>query len=158
MFRLDDKIAVVTGGGSGIGLATVRRLAHAGSSVTVIDRDPTAAEAAARDIGGRFAVADVSDEAEMKDAVRDAAGAARRIGILINNAGDRDRRNVAHLLLHRASRHGLPHLGHGTARSLGRVGVRGRLRPDGRRLGQHPRSGDRHPRRRCRALGHQGNR
>lgn len=54
MFRLDDKIAVVTGGGSGIGLATARRLAQAGSWVTVIDRDPAAAEAAARDIGGRL--------------------------------------------------------------------------------------------------------
>ena len=66
-FRLDGLVAIVTGGGSGIGKSTCIALAQAGASVAVVDRDGAAAEMVAREIaeqnGKAFAhAADVSDE------------------------------------------------------------------------------------------------
>jgi NAD(P)-dependent dehydrogenase (short-subunit alcohol dehydrogenase family) len=78
--------AIVTGGGSGLGEATARALAKAGARVLVIDLDETKGESVARAIGGRFAKADVSDEASLQSAIasgREAFGAAR---ILVNCA------------------------------------------------------------------------
>ena len=72
MGAFENKVAVVTGGGSGIGLATVQRLAGDGAQVIVVDRDATAGEKAAADIGGRFVAADVGDPAAWKR-VMDAA-------------------------------------------------------------------------------------
>ncbi len=64
MRALSGKVAVVTGGGSGIGLATAVRLADAGVSVAVVDLDGTSAEQAAAKFGGLALQADVghSDE------------------------------------------------------------------------------------------------
>jgi NAD(P)-dependent dehydrogenase (short-subunit alcohol dehydrogenase family) len=61
---LTGKVAVVTGGGSGIGLATARRLAAAGASVAIVDRDGGSAELAAAELDGLAVQADVgrSDE------------------------------------------------------------------------------------------------
>lgn len=85
MFELDEKVAVVTGAASGIGEATVRRLAAAGATPVLVDRDDAAALAS--ELGGVFVRADVSSEADMKstaDEVRDQLG---RIDVLVNNAG-----------------------------------------------------------------------
>jgi NAD(P)-dependent dehydrogenase (short-subunit alcohol dehydrogenase family) len=85
--RLLDRVAVVTGGGSGIGLATARRLAGEGARVAVVDLDGETGKAAAAEIGGLFVQADVTSEddvAAMYDATLEAFG---RIDIAFNNAG-----------------------------------------------------------------------
>ena len=74
--------AVVTGGGSGIGLATARLLTERGARVAVLDLDP----AAAPDPELGF-VADVTDDASVRAAVADAAAALGGIDVLVNNAG-----------------------------------------------------------------------
>jgi len=85
MFDLTGKHAVVTGGGSGIGLATATRLRRAGASVAIVDRED--ASAAASRIGAGAHRADVSDAAALTAAVDAAAAAAGPIDILVNNAG-----------------------------------------------------------------------
>ena len=70
MARLKDKVAIVTGGGGGIGGATARALAREGASVLVVDIDLSAAERVANGIteAGDHAVAfraDLSDEAQV---------------------------------------------------------------------------------------------
>jgi|SRR5579884_8610 len=67
MDSVDGKLAVVTGGASGIGLATGRRLVAAGASVVVVDRDAEGARAAAEELGGEAIVADVSSTSAWAD-------------------------------------------------------------------------------------------
>jgi NAD(P)-dependent dehydrogenase (short-subunit alcohol dehydrogenase family) len=84
---LDGKVAVVTGAGSGIGLATVRRLAADGARVVCADVDVASGEAAAAEVDGVFAQVDVTDEAAvaaMFDAAVDAYGG---IDVSFHNAG-----------------------------------------------------------------------
>jgi NAD(P)-dependent dehydrogenase (short-subunit alcohol dehydrogenase family) len=79
--------AIVTGGASGLGAATARRLARLGAKVAVLDRDATRGEAVAAEIGGVAAPCDVADEAAVTaalDRAREAHGTAR---IAINCAG-----------------------------------------------------------------------
>ena len=83
----DINIAVVTGGGHGIGRALCRRLARDGVRVAVVDREPEAAATVAEDIGGTAHVLDVSDEAAVEamiDAVERDTGA---IDLFVSNAG-----------------------------------------------------------------------
>ena len=86
--RIDGAAAVVTGGASGLGEATVRRLAGAGAAVTILDRDDAKGEALAKELGGgaRFAKADVTDPTEVKAAV-DAATEGGPLRIAVNCAG-----------------------------------------------------------------------
>jgi NAD(P)-dependent dehydrogenase (short-subunit alcohol dehydrogenase family) len=70
--QLQGAVALVTGGGSGIGLAVVRRLAAAGAKVVVADVDRAAGQAAAAAAGGRFAATDVRDPAQLAAAVAEA--------------------------------------------------------------------------------------
>lgn len=88
-FPLDDKVAVVTGGGSGIGAAIVAAFAAKGARVAVVDLDGDAASARATEAGSdsRGFSCDVSDPSSVAatvDAVVDAFG---RIDILVNSAG-----------------------------------------------------------------------
>jgi 2-hydroxycyclohexanecarboxyl-CoA dehydrogenase len=92
MRGMTNKVAVVTGGGAGIGLAICRRLAEEGCVVGVFDIDFAAAEAAAVGIAGAggkaHAVAcDVSDYDGVNQAVADFETEAGAVDILINNAG-----------------------------------------------------------------------
>ena len=88
---LATRIALVTGGGSGIGRATARRLAAAGACVIVADRDDESAAETARELGGAdVAVAvtvDVTDEDALAQAVRESTLAFGGIDLVVNNAG-----------------------------------------------------------------------
>ena len=86
--RLDGRVAMVTGGGAGIGRATAQALAQAGAHVAVTDIDLAAAEAVAAEIGrGEAHRLDVVDEAGVAAVVEAIAGRHGRIDVLINNAG-----------------------------------------------------------------------
>lgn len=85
---LKDNIAIVTGGGSGLGAATARRFAEQGAHVAVLDLDGAAAQSIADDIGGVAVTADVSDQESVDTAVSQAQselGGAPRI--VVNCAG-----------------------------------------------------------------------
>jgi len=83
-FRLDGKVALVTGGASGIGEATCKELARAGASVIVADINLEAAQALAKSLSNAKAVRMDVTSVESIDA---AAGQLERLDILVNNAG-----------------------------------------------------------------------
>lgn len=83
-FRLGGRVAAVTGGAGGIGLASATALAEAGARIVLLDRDGAAAERAAAEIGGARAVAlDVTDES----AVAEVFAGLPDVAILVNAAG-----------------------------------------------------------------------
>lgn len=80
--------ALVTGGGSGIGLGTAQRLAADGAVVTIAGRtEEKLAAAAALIPGGNYVVADVTDEADVEQAVVEAAASSGRLDVLFACAG-----------------------------------------------------------------------
>ena len=86
-FRLDGKVALVTGAASGLGRAIAVALADAGARVACIDRSVDANERVAAGIGGIAVALDVTDPAAVEEAV---GGLADRVGsmdILVNSAG-----------------------------------------------------------------------
>jgi rhamnulose-1-phosphate aldolase/alcohol dehydrogenase len=88
---LAGRIALVTGGGSGIGKATAQRLAAEGACVVVADRDAASARAVADGLGSADTavpvVADVTSEADVAAAVAAAALAFGGVDLVVNNAG-----------------------------------------------------------------------
>lgn len=86
--RLENKVALVTGGAKGIGAAICRRYAEEGARVAVGDIADNEADALAKDIGGgAFAVhLDVADPASIGVAVDQVVATAGRIDVLVNNA------------------------------------------------------------------------
>jgi NAD(P)-dependent dehydrogenase (short-subunit alcohol dehydrogenase family) len=85
--RLKDRVAVITGGASGIGFATAQRFAAEGATVIIADLDPTTGEAAAVAVGGVFRGVNVADEGRV-DALFDGIVADfGRLDIAFNNAG-----------------------------------------------------------------------
>jgi NAD(P)-dependent dehydrogenase (short-subunit alcohol dehydrogenase family) len=91
-FRLTDRVALVTGGASGIGLATAHAFAEAGARVILADRDPAAlesgrAELATHGLAADGVLMDVTDSARVDAVADDVVARYGRIDILINNAG-----------------------------------------------------------------------
>jgi len=89
MLKLKDKIAVITGGNSDVGIATARELRAHGARVAIIDRTPLTASSAARDIAGdTLAVAaDISNVADIDRAFQVVRESLGRIDVLFVNAG-----------------------------------------------------------------------
>lgn len=85
--NIDKVAAVVTGGASGLGEATARRLASRGARVALLDLNGEAGSAVAADIGGVFLSADVTDEASVVDALGKAEAAHGPARVLVNCAG-----------------------------------------------------------------------
>ena len=117
--EFDGLVAVVTGGASGLGAATAKKLHEAGASVAVLDLNPDQAAE------GLFAVkTDVADDASVRAAIEAVAAHFGRLDILVNNAGigaqgtiaDNDDEewmrvlNINLLGIVRTSRAALPHL------------------------------------------------
>jgi 2-dehydro-3-deoxy-L-rhamnonate dehydrogenase (NAD+) len=91
-YELDDKVAVITGGASGIGLACAHAMARSGGAVSVWDLNPEQLEAAAAELEQydrptRTAVVDVSDSAQVTAAMEAVANDLGRVDIVVANAG-----------------------------------------------------------------------
>ncbi|MBA3823087.1 MAG: SDR family oxidoreductase [Ktedonobacterales bacterium] len=89
MFRLDTKVALITGGGSGIGEAIVRRFADQGARVIIADLAGDAAQRVAQTLGhdAEAWAMDVADEAQVRATIEHIATTYGRLDILVNNAG-----------------------------------------------------------------------
>jgi NAD(P)-dependent dehydrogenase (short-subunit alcohol dehydrogenase family) len=85
--RLEGRVAVVTGGCSGIGLATVRRLAEEGARVVIADLDDTNGPGIAEDVGGRYVHCDVTSKDEVDALFKAAKDTYGSVDIAFNNAG-----------------------------------------------------------------------
>jgi dihydroanticapsin dehydrogenase len=91
MNRLRDKVAVITGGGAGIGRATCELFAEQGAAVVIAERDAPTGRAVAEHIQSRggqalFVQTDVGDEASIQSMVDQAVRVFGRLNILVNNA------------------------------------------------------------------------
>jgi meso-butanediol dehydrogenase / (S,S)-butanediol dehydrogenase / diacetyl reductase len=87
MKNLRGKVALVTGGASGLGKAMAERFAAEGSKVVIADVHAKAGEAVAAAVSGRFVRTDVTDPASVESAVAFAVAAFGRLDIMVNNAG-----------------------------------------------------------------------
>ena len=89
MSRVQNKIAIITGGARGMGAATARLFAREGATVVISDRLESEGHALAAEIGGQsiFRKHDVSDENEWQTLVNEVVARFGRIDALVNNAG-----------------------------------------------------------------------
>jgi NAD(P)-dependent dehydrogenase (short-subunit alcohol dehydrogenase family) len=85
--RLAGKVAVITGAGSGIGLATARRFAKEGATVVCADLDAGAGTRAADEVGGHFVQVDVADEEQVRALFQRVVDEHGGLHIAFNNAG-----------------------------------------------------------------------
>ncbi len=86
MKRLEGRVAIVTGGGHGIGKAYARRLAEEGAAVVVAELDAAAGERVAAEVGGLAVRTDVAEEPSCQEMARCVVERYGRIDILVNNA------------------------------------------------------------------------
>src|SRR5581483_2260537 len=84
--RLQDRVAIVTGGGHGIGRAYARRLAEEGAAVVIAELDGPAAGRVAAEVGGLALATDVADQASVDNMARRTLERFGRIDVLVNNA------------------------------------------------------------------------
>lgn len=87
MGRLEGKVAVITGGASGIGRASARRFAADGATVVVVDLDAPGGTAVAEEVNGLFVRADVTDASQVAGMYDEAIETYGRLDICFNNAG-----------------------------------------------------------------------
>ncbi|MFC3999768.1 SDR family NAD(P)-dependent oxidoreductase [Nocardiopsis sediminis] len=85
--ELNGVSALVSGGASGLGAATVKELASAGASVVVADLDAERGTALAKEAGGVFVATDVSDEAQVQAAVQAAVDTGKPLRVAVSCAG-----------------------------------------------------------------------
>jgi NAD(P)-dependent dehydrogenase (short-subunit alcohol dehydrogenase family) len=85
--ELDGKVAIVTGGASGIGAACSRAFAAAGARVAIADRNGDGARAVAKDVGGLGVECDVAVEQSVNDMVRAVTSELGPVDVCFNNAG-----------------------------------------------------------------------
>jgi NAD(P)-dependent dehydrogenase (short-subunit alcohol dehydrogenase family) len=84
---LTGTAAIISGGASGLGEATARALAAAGSTVVIADLNADRGEAVAAEVGGKFVQTDVVDEASVTTAVEVAAGQGSPLRVVVSCAG-----------------------------------------------------------------------
>jgi NAD(P)-dependent dehydrogenase (short-subunit alcohol dehydrogenase family) len=84
--RLEDKVAIISGGGSGIGAATARLFAREGARVVVTGRRPEPVEAVAAEIDGLAVPGDTADSGRVAEAVEAARGAFGGLDVVVANA------------------------------------------------------------------------
>jgi len=87
MNRFEGKVALVTGAGGGIGLATARRFAEEGAQVVCADLDETTGRAAAEEVGGTFVPVDVASEPSVEAMFAAAVDACGGLDVSFHNAG-----------------------------------------------------------------------
>ncbi|GAA0429337.1 3-oxoacyl-ACP reductase [Acrocarpospora corrugata] len=87
MQRLQDRVAVITGGVGGIGLATAKRFAAEGAKLVLVDLDETVGNRVAEEVGGVFVRADVTDEDDVIRMFQVAYDTYGSVDIAFNNAG-----------------------------------------------------------------------
>ena len=85
--EFNDRVAIVTGGASGMGAATVRRLAAGGANVMIVDRNGDLAQTVATEVGGTAIVGDVADSSFCDSAIAAVMERHGGLDILVNAAG-----------------------------------------------------------------------
>ncbi|WP_290053924.1 3-oxoacyl-ACP reductase [Amycolatopsis solani] len=85
--RFEGRVAVITGGASGIGLASARRLASEGAKVVIADLTPAEGKAVADEIGGAFIQTDVTDAEQVENLFQSTVEQFGSVDVAFNNAG-----------------------------------------------------------------------
>src|SRR5512133_880245 len=86
-FRLDNKVAVVTGGNRGIGMALARALGEAGARVAIAARDAARSEAVAGELGALAVTTDITDAASVDGMLETVTAELGPVDVLVNNSG-----------------------------------------------------------------------
>ena len=85
--NVDNQLAIVTGGASGLGAAAARELAKAGANIAIFDRNRNLGEALAKEVSGLFFEVDVTSEAQVKEAISESGRQLGEPRVLVNSAG-----------------------------------------------------------------------
>ena len=93
--ELLDQVAVITGGASGMGAATVREFVNAGAKVTFIDINKAGAQKVSEETGATAVIGDVSDSTFCTNTINEVVSTHGRLDILVNCAGTIHRADAA---------------------------------------------------------------